>query len=146
MVYKLVVAFLLSSVKYALGVAWCMARFNNHYLSFLVTFLGGMAGIFVFTYFGHMINRWWASRKKNRKIFTKKNRRLVRLRTYGGLPIVALLAPIILSIPGGCILATTFVTDRRKIILFMFGSLLLWGVAIFGALEFFHVDLTHLFD
>ncbi len=144
--YKFVVAFLLSSVKYALGVAWCMARFDNHYQSFAVTMLGGATGIVVFTYFGHMINRWWAKRKTDKKVFSKKNRRMVKLRTYGGLSVVALLSPIILSIPGGCILATTFVSDRRKILLFMFGSLLLWGVAIFGALEFFHVDLTHLFD
>src|SRR5688572_12547081 len=124
MLYKIVVAFLLSSVKYALGVAWCMARFDNHLISFLVTLLGGATGVVVFTYFGTVINLWWArirkKKHKNKKIFTKKNRRLVWLRNYGGLTVVALLSPIIISIPGGCIFATTFEHDRRRILIFMF--------------------------
>jgi hypothetical protein len=146
MVYKIVVAFLLSSVKYALGVAWCMARFDNHYLSFFVTLLGGATGVVVFTYFGHVIQAWWAKFRKKKKVFSKTNRRLVWLRNYGGLGIVALLSPIIISIPGGCLLASTFVHSRKKILLYMFASLLLWSVAIFGALELFKVDLTHWFD
>lgn len=93
------------------------------------------------------INYEYVSRiEQNKRVFTKRNRRIVRIWKRYGLTGIALITPVILSIPIGTLIANSLVDDRRKILLYMFISILFWSVAMTSAFEMLHVatlkDLT----
>jgi hypothetical protein len=143
MIGSAIIAFLWSGVKYLIGATLCMVTFSNPILGFLVSTAGALAGIFVFTYGG----LWIESKLEHRffakgKHFNKRTRLLVRMKRSGGLPLVALLTPVFLSIPIGCIMATAFIHSRKKIVFFMTLSVLFWGIIIFGSALVFHLNLA----
>lgn len=145
MVLKVLIAFLWAGVKYLISVALCFGMFSNPFVGFLVSTAGALFGVIVFTYGGF----WIEEKIKHRffekgKHFNKRTRMLVRLKHSGGLPLVAFLTPIIISVPIGCILATTFVHSREKIVLYMSMSFVFWGIIIFGAQWLFHIDLAQM--
>jgi hypothetical protein len=73
-----------------------------------------------------------------KKIFTKRNRSIVKLWKKYGLVGIALLTPVILSIPIGTVLANSLVADKKKIFLYMFISISFWSIVMTFALDFFH--------
>lgn len=137
-------AFLWSTVKYTVGVAVAFTGFHNPLWGFLFTFMGAAVGIVFFTYVELWLedhfNRWF----KAKKVFSKTSRRLVRMKQRGGLALVALLTPVILSIPVGCLLATAFVHSRKKIIVYQLASIMLWGLLFFGLQGLFGFNLMDL--
>lgn len=126
--------FLVSGIKYLIGVSAAMASVHSPFEGFLLCTLGGLFGAVVVTYSGDQLIHYLRqrARKKNKPRFTKSNRRLVRIKKYGGVPIIALLSPIFISIPVGCLFALTFENRRNRIILWMLVSLILWGLLLFG--------------
>jgi hypothetical protein len=126
------ITFLWSTVKYSVGVGVAMAGFHQAVWGFLFSSAGAFAGIVIFTYseiwLEHRFQKWF----KPKQIFSKTSRRLIRIKQKGGLPLVAFLTPIILSIPVGCLLATAFIHNKKQIILWQMGSILLWGLVFFG--------------
>jgi len=72
------------------------------------------------------------------------NRIIVRLKRSGGLPVIAILTPIFLSIPVGCIASAIIYKDRKKVLTFMIVSVLLWTIVLFGARELFGLNLKEL--
>ncbi len=75
---------------------------------------------------------------KPKKIFTKRNRKFVIIWKKYGLVGVAFLTPILLSIPIGTLLANSLVSNRKKIIIYMFFSILFWSVTMTTMFELFH--------
>ena len=73
-----------------------------------------------------------------KKVFTKRNRKLVRIWRKYGLFGIALLTPVFLSIPIGTIIANALVDNRKKIIIYMFFSVLFWSLAMTTLFEVFH--------
>jgi hypothetical protein len=73
-----------------------------------------------------------------KKIFTKRNRNIVKLWKKYGLYGIAFLTPVILSIPIGTIIANSLVDNRKKIMLYMFVSLVFWSVFMLSMFEIFH--------
>lgn len=74
-----------------------------------------------------------------RKIFSSRNRRFIKIwRTYGLIGI-AFLTPVIISIPIGTILANSLVHNRKKIFLYMFVSILFWSFLINGFFELYQI-------
>lgn len=140
---KLIWAFLWSGIKYLIGVASCLALFSNPLWGFVITTLGAMFGSIVFTFGGIWIETWFRKRFLSKKShFNKRTRLLVKLKRNGGLPLVALLTPVFLSIPIGCIMATAFVHQRWKIVGYVTISAAFWGVLIFGGQWIFGVDIA----
>lgn len=78
------------------------------------------------------------NKQDERKIFTKRNRRLVTIFRKYGLFGIAFLTPILLSIPIGTIVANSFETKKRKIFIFMFISILFWSTLMVSMFEIFH--------
>lgn len=74
------------------------------------------------------------------KLFTKRNRRIVRIWNKYGLFGIAAITPVILSIPIGTLVANSFENNKRKILIYMFFSVLFWSVAFTSVLEIFQVD------
>ena len=86
----------------------------------ICTFIGMMITVILFTSFNKQINgltkRFFI--KKDRKVFTKKNRRFVKVWNQYGLKGVAFLTPLLLTPIGGTILANSFSSDKKQIIQF----------------------------
>jgi hypothetical protein len=65
-----------------------------------------------------------------RKIFNKRNRRMVRLWKKYGLVGLAALTPLIFSIPIGTFFMSRLERNRKKILLYMFVSITCWSLLI----------------
>jgi hypothetical protein len=127
--------FFLSSVKFLVGSGLAVASLPA-WEGFLISFAGGAFGIFTFVYGGSFIKGWMKKKfppKKEVKRFSKKNRFLVNLRNKGGLVAIALLSPLIISIPVGCFLSIGIESNRLKVLIFQLVALLIWSIVIFGS-------------
>ncbi|MBN1597822.1 MAG: hypothetical protein JW894_05970 [Bacteroidales bacterium] len=99
----------------------------------LYTNIGGILGIVVSTMISKGIIRVFnallpARKKKNRKVFTKRNRRLVLLKTKYGLPGIVILTPILLSIPLGVFLNTKYYGYNKLSYLYLLLSQIAWSI------------------
>lgn len=75
-----------------------------------------------------------------KKLFTKRNRRIVKIWQKYGLVGIAFVTPVILSIPIGTVIASSLVQNRKKVMLYMFFSILFWSVFMTSMFEIFHAD------
>jgi hypothetical protein len=106
----------------------------------LWTNIGGIIGIYFFAFLAEKILAWWkrAFRRSNRhiledeqqekKIFTRKNRRIVRIKQKYGLIGIALITPLLLSIPVGVFLVVRYYNTNRKKFIYLIASNLIWSV------------------
>lgn len=110
--------------------------------TWLLTAGGMMASVFVFSsFFGKKIHKWFISVfYKNRKLFTKRNRRIVKVWRTFGLIGVAFLTPILLTPIGGTLVATSFGEHRGRIFKYMLFSAIFWGFIISFAVVSLKVD------
>ena len=67
---------------------------------------------------------------KNKKLFTPRNRRIVKIWSKYGLAGIAFLTPVIFSIPIGTVVATRLVHNKKKIFLYMFISIVFWSMTM----------------
>ena len=127
----------LSSLKVVPGLALAMVYKFNGLEIFITVGTGGIAGTTVFTVLGERIRNWLKKRRKARKKPSNKNynirkvRRIFRIWHRYGLLGIAILTPPILSPMFGPIIAVAFREDRRRILLFMYISVLSWA-AVFA--------------
>jgi hypothetical protein len=97
-----------------------------------VTVTGMMSSVFFFTMLGSQFKKILALRtKKKKRVFSKKNRSIVRYWAKYGEVGIAFLTPILLTPVGGTLVLVSFGTKKRKIYLHMFWSGLLWST-VFG--------------
>lgn len=152
---NIVVTILLASVKFAMTFPLAILEFK---FSFFETILwmnvGGLLGIYFFAYLSEGVNRWIknliSSRKRNRgivekpkkkkKIFTKRNRRIIRIKQKYGLIGIALTTPLLLSIPIGVFLAVRYYPRSRVKYVYLIGSNIAWSF-IYTAFYMFWNDL-----
>jgi len=99
------------------------------------TNMGGLIGIVAFTFFSKgIIHLWKAVGSENRrtrmhrKVFTKRNRRLVIMKNKYGLPGIVFLTPVLLSIPIGTFLITKYYGSSKKIFLYFVVSNMAWSL------------------
>lgn len=131
---------LFCSVKFAIGFPTAIVKFDMNFLeSVLFGFASGTLGNLIFIYAGDLINRLIDKLirflrpnrvPKAKKVFTKKNRRFVYIKNKYGLPGLALITPVFISIPVGNFLATRFFHNKKKILLYMSASVLAWTLVI----------------
>lgn len=116
---------ILSMIKYQ----FCLitATVTQSWFLLLLTMIGGIIGIIIFTQIGLDLEKWLVKKfPKWFKRFTLKNRILVKLRRNFGIWGISFLTPILLGIPVGVALCLTLTTDKRKIIKPMIFSLVVW--------------------
>lgn len=124
--------FLVSGVKFMVGVAMSLAKGLSFWEQFVCTTGGGIAGSVFFTYLGDAIRRG-ISRLRGRPPKPLAPR-WVRLWERYGLWGVALLTPPILSPPIGTAIALAFRTPRGLLVRRLTIAMLIWGFlfAAFG--------------
>jgi hypothetical protein len=94
----------------------------------LVTVLGMMSSVIIFTFLGEWMKQQWDLRfQTKRRVFSKKNRRIVRIWQKSGAAGVAFLTPLLLTPIGGTLVMTSFSVNRRIIISYMFISSVWWS-------------------
>lgn len=129
----------LSTFKFVGGPLAGIGFSFNIVLTSLLTFLGMMISVVVFSSFNKPIQAFTRKyfRKKKGKVFTKKSRQFVKIWNRYGLKGVAFLTPILLTPIGGTILANSFSDDKQKIIKYMAISGLFWSFVITSLLFYF---------
>ena len=139
LIFKVLGTVGLSIIKYLIGVTFAL-KWLNPIEGFLSTTIGSGISVLIYVYGGTELTRFFRERKIRRQgdkykkplVFTKKNRFLVKIRKNGGLPLVAFLSPVVISLTVGCLLAITFIHNRPKIVTYMIISIFIWGIMIFG--------------
>lgn len=102
----------------------------------IYTNTGGVIGAFVFLNFSDFLIRMWTRyrpesfviRSRKRKIFTRANRKLVKIKTRYGLPGIVILSPVILSIPVGSFLAAKYYGASPKVAAWLIAGQIAWSV------------------
>ncbi len=100
------------------------------------TNIGGIVGAVVFVFFSDLLikayTRYWPAswkfKKKVRTVFTKRNRRLVKIKTKYGLFGIVILSPLILSIPVGSFLMVKYYGTHKSNILWLIAGQIFWSV------------------
>lgn len=131
---------ILSTVKYIIGASMAL-YYVSPLKGFLLTFVGGICGVLVFTWGGFWL-RSVVSKIKLYKIPRKEKKSsklFLWLKKNGNIEIIALLTPVILSIPVGCFLMVSLNFNKLKILIYMVFSLIFWGIIFFGAKYFFGI-------
>lgn len=119
----------------------------NFFKVFIASCAGGIGGTIFYTYLSAGLLKWWEDYKdrKNlftkKKIFTKSNRRVIRIKNRFGLTGIAILTPVLLSIPLGSFLAERFYKDKRKVILAISSWVMIWSVVCYFIYYFFYDSL-----
>lgn len=80
----------------------------------------------------------YVAKSYQRKLFTPHNRRIVRIWQKYGLIGIAFITPVILSIPIGTVIASSLAQNRKKVMIYMFFSVLFWSVFMTSMFEIFH--------
>jgi len=129
-ILKYFLVYLSSTFKFIGGPALGKV-FNMHFiLTSVLTVAGMMTSVYVFSsLFGKRIHLWLMRNfYKDRKLFSKKNRRTVKLWRAYGLKGVAFLTPVLFTPIGGTIVATSFGEGRNRIFKYMLISAIFWGL------------------
>jgi hypothetical protein len=110
----------------------------------LWTNVGGVLGIYFFAFISGKLIAWWNRTFKTRpsdpesassngkKTFTKRNRRIVRIKQQYGLVGIALSTPIILSIPLGTFLVVRYYRTNSSKFLYLIVSNVIWSIIYAG--------------
>ncbi len=119
---KYFTVYFLSGLKFIFGPAFGVANDVPLLAIIPLTALGMMTTIYLFTFFGRDIRNFVLRFRKNPKVFTKKNRRFVKIWRRYGIEGVCILTPLLLSPPVGGLLANILGTNKRKLLKWMWIS------------------------
>lgn len=130
MLMKYLSVFLVSMVKFFGGPLAGVSMNLSFLETVLVSVAGMMASVVVFSTVGISANAWYKRRfqKKKKALFTKRNRRIVKVHRKFGIGGIAFITPLILSPILGTIFAVLLGGSRSKIFFTMLWSALFWGV------------------
>lgn len=151
--FEILAIVLLSSVKFLLAPSTAIAAGYGFLKTLVITFCGGSSGIIFFYYFGG-----WTLKKlgcmgvsttkvneasiPKRKIFTKKNKWIIKIKSKFGLAGLSLITPGIISIPIGSILAAKYFRRNPNTLAYLVASVFLWSLALTSISMLFK---THVF-
>jgi hypothetical protein len=131
-----------------LGVPTAVIVFKYNFLKvFLVSCAGGITGNIIFTNLSATILKWiddykLKSNKNHKKtVFTKSTRRVVRIKRSFGLAGLAFITPLI-GQPVGAFFAEKFFKNKKKVILYLSVSVVVWSVMLYFILLIFHDRLA----
>lgn len=114
--------------------------------SALFSSLGMMISVLLFSLGGSAVRDWWFTAfRHDRKLFSPRNRKIVRFWLRFGLGGLAFLTPVVFSPIVGTLLAVSFGEPRFRIFRFMAAASLFWGVVLSVAMWLVRAGLDSLF-
>lgn len=129
-VLKYFTVYFLSGLKFIFGPTFGVANDLPVIVIIILTSLGMMTTIYLFTFFGEEIHGFFQRFRKNKKVFTTKSRRFVKIWKKFGLKGLCLLTPLILTPPGGGLLVNLIGAKKKDILKWMWISAILWSTVI----------------
>jgi len=148
------VTILFSAVKFAMTFPLVILQFQFSFVeTILWTNVGGILGIYFFAYLSARLISWWnrtfrkpltessKSTTDSTKIFTKRNRRIVRIKQQYGLIGIAVSTPFLLSIPVGAFLVVRYYRSVKTKFLYLIAANLLWSLIYAGFYFFWNIML-----
>lgn len=127
---------ILATIKFAVAVPFFILEEKLSFWEGLIFSLAsGTFGIILFMFISRWVLQGWkwlknalGIRTRKRRKFNRRVRRMVRLKSRYGLIGIALLSPILISIPVGCFLAVRYYKNTRKVFLYMEAGVILWSL------------------
>lgn len=135
--------FIGSTFKFSMTAATVVAT-NAGITGTIANLLGGVVGVLVFVQVDEVLQNWFIKRnpEKYGKRFSKRTRFLARVKQRFGLWGIALLTPLIFSIPIGVFFALDLTTNKRKVIFQMITACFLWAALIYTPYYLFDIDVV----
>lgn len=126
---KYLSVFLTSMFKFIGGPTMGIAFGLTFWETVIITILGMMTSVIIVSLFGQGFRNWLDKIfRRNRKLFTKRNRRFVILWRKYGLFGVSFLTPLVFSPVIGALLVNAFGGgSKKKIITYMLISAIFWS-------------------
>lgn len=162
MVFKIIHVILLASVKYFYTLPYALVIGLKFEQAIMALLAGGMGGFMFFYYLSKYVIRafnfvwpyicnqvpqfikrryriFFPLKKVKRKIkvFTRKNRFLVRFKKSYGFWGIIIATPVLLSIPLGAFLARKYYRHRRHLVFYMMCSIVGWAAVLSGIVHLF---------
>jgi len=139
-----------SGIKFMLGIGLVILYDFSFWFGFGLSVAGGIGGMFIFLFFGPAIDRIWNNmpwrRNKVKKKFKWTRRLIVRIKQHGGLLIIALLTPLVLTIPFGVLSSLSLGYGWKEIIPSMIMSILFWSALLLGLYHLIGFDLSRFLE
>ena len=141
---QILLTILSSAVKFAMTFPLAVMQFKFSFLETLLwTNVGGILGIYFFAFLSEQVMAWWKRlfRKqrararaavREKKVFTKRNRRIIRIKQQYGLAGIAFTTPLLLSIPVGTFLVVRYYRTSKTKFSYLIASNLFWSVIYTG--------------
>lgn len=130
-----------------LGIPTAVAVFKFHFVKvMLVSWAGGIAGNIFFVYLSadilRRIHNYRVKRNliHRKRIFTRANRRIIRIKQRFGLTGIALITPII-GTPVGAFLAEKFYKNKRRVVIYLSFSVIFWSLLLYFVILLFYGNL-----
>lgn len=143
-ILKYVSVYLISMVKFFGGPVTGISLGLSYVETVLFTIAGMMTSVVVFSFLGKKASEWFSKRRKekNKPMFSKKSRGIVKIWKSFGVKGIAFLTPLLLTPIVGTIVAALFGASKKHIFVHMLWSATLWSfVLTFVVFEFRHLAL-----
>ncbi len=145
-VIQFVLLFLLSSVKFVVGIPSAFKALHLGFFELILFGIGsGFTGVFAFMFFSNYLFAFWDTLKrrifpvkkpKKKRVFNRFSRIYVKVIRQYGLAGIAFITPTLISIPVGTLLARRLFPDRKKVLLYLCISIILWSITLSVILHF----------
>jgi hypothetical protein len=162
---KILIVLSLSSVKFLLAPPLSFSLGLNYLQTIFSTSLGGIMGVLFFFYLSkglirvydlfirkhvhtlvhsiaerlnakHLVDRFFPLHRTN-KVFTFRNRLIIRVRRKYGFLGIVILTPVLFSIPVGSFLIARFYSKKRYNVLYLSASVIIWSLLMSSAIAIF---------
>jgi hypothetical protein len=121
-----------STVKFFFSPSAALLAGHSFLETIAITVVGGYTGFVLFFFAGKAIVAWFHKvfKRKKKKLFNKRNRLIVRIKTKYGLLGIAVLTPLILSIPVGALLASYYFPRAKRTLPIFFLCIVIWSFVL----------------
>ena len=128
---KVISIIAISSSKFVWGIAAVLFLDCTFLEAFLYTSIGGTLGVLFYLFLFDLLFKY--SQKKIKKSKINKFRRfMIKVKQSGGLWGIAMLSPVLFSIPIGIAISVSLQSPKRKIILAHCTSVIFWSALFVG--------------
>lgn len=134
-----------SAFKYSFATLFAADSSLGTIPAFLANFLGGVWGVFVFVYLEEKIQKWYINRQKRKgtyRVFSRRNRFIIKLRKRFGLKGLAVLTPILLTIPLGVAISLSLTHNKKMIVRYILLSCFFWTTVILLPYKLIGIDIS----
>jgi dipeptide/tripeptide permease len=132
--WEVIVVFLTSTIKFLPAPFAAAGLGMSYWQAFFLVGLGGTIGVSLF----YILAKTLFTKKKKKstkKIFTKFNRSIIKVKQRFGLVGIVLITPPLISIPVGSIIAVKFYKHRKDVLPMLWLSVWFWNVILTTAVH-----------